>query len=184
MNGDQKEQPKSEKTTSNGQTNGNTNDQSKSGNQNKKTKEKQQSTSEFIKDGVTSYVTKKNWISSFFGVRNNFESFVLIKNFKNLIQGFVGQALIALIAAFGIFGLYYAYRIETRRVPRIVEAFEKSHEIQMKSNLVERPEELEKIKNIVNAPTSKEVFYIVIGEHGTGKTTLTKQVVNQIYHDK
>jgi len=50
----------------------------------------------------------------------------------------VGKLVIGVVGLIG-FPLLYSYRIESRRVPRITETFEKGHEIPLKSDLVERP---------------------------------------------
>jgi ABC-type polysaccharide/polyol phosphate transport system ATPase subunit len=75
-----------------------------------------------------------------------------------------------------------AQQIEESRVPRIVEAFENGDKIQVKENLIARPEEVEAICDIIFTPIDG-FYYFIIGENGVGKTTIVKQVNNKIFDD-
>ena len=49
-----------------------------------------------------------------------------------------------------------------------------------KDKLISRPEIIERLKNILQPYEDQSSYHVVCGEHGTGKTTLTKIASNEI----
>ncbi len=97
----------------------------------------------------------------------------------------MGKILFALItfACFAIVDYYFSYYTHTQRIPRIIEAFENGGEADIPFEFIDRPEVIASIKQMILRPEKTFVYYLIVGEHGVGKTTALKLVTKQIFDD-
>jgi hypothetical protein len=72
--------------------------------------------------------------------------------------------------------LFYAWFLNSRNVHHLNNTVEKGTQpiVEKENKLVPRPDIVERLKIILQPDEDESSYYVVCGEHGTGKTTLTR----------
>jgi KaiC/GvpD/RAD55 family RecA-like ATPase len=87
------------------------------------------------------------------------------------------------IGAFISFDALWAWWIESRRIPKVLEQFEHGSTnipIVTNGNYFERPKEEHLVKLLVGNEAKPGSFNLITGEHGTGKSTIVKHCCKEV----